>query len=138
MPARRVRCSAAPEDESTFGKPAAPRELWEGFARRFRSDFLAEAAKPDAEGDVARAALLLAAEDDAVATRTAVPLPVEAYLERLDNRVQDFVVAFGDAEVDDAARLGLLDAYLYGEDACRFRVPTAWAEKHSPYRTCVR
>ena len=128
------RCAAAPPpDESTFGKPAAPRELWTGFAQGFRQSFLAEAAKGQPECDVARAALLLAGEDDAVASRTAVPLPVEAYLGRLDSMAHDFFAAYCDRPAHEEDRAAQLDTFLY--DVCRFRTPTAWTELHSPYRT---
>ena len=83
---------------------------------------------------MARAALLLAAEDDAVATRTAVPLPVESYVARVDTLASDFRAQYGAASDPDAV-LAALDAFLYGADACRFRVPTAWQEAYSPYRT---
>jgi hypothetical protein len=125
------------EDDSTFGKPAAPASVWSGFQARFRNEFLAEAAKPDAECDVALAALLLAGEDDAVATRTAVQLPVEAYMKRLDALVTDFEVGYSPRRdggvASDAEVLAALDAFLYG--ACRYRVPTSWDERYSPYRT---
>ena len=128
------RCaSAPPPDESTFGKPAAPRELWTAFAQDFRRSFLAEAAKGLPECDVARAALALAAEDDAVNSRTAVPLPIEAYLGRLDSMADDFVAAYCDQPAYDEDRAAQLDLFLY--DVCRFRTPTAWTELHSPYRT---
>jgi len=122
-----------PEDESTFGKPSAPRELWEGSASRFRQAFLAEAAKPDAELDVARAALHLAGEDDAVASRSAVPLPVEAYAARIESLCDDFVASGMPAGDNDSQLAAALDAFLY--TTCRFRLPTGWAELHSPYRT---
>jgi hypothetical protein len=128
------RCaSAPPPDESTFGKPAAPRELWTGFALDFRRSFLNEATKELPECDVARAALSLAAEDDAVNSRTAVPLPIDAYLGRLDSMADDFVAAYCDQPAHDEDRAAQLDVYLY--DVCRFRTPTAWTELHSPYRT---
>jgi hypothetical protein len=143
-PARAARRRAAGvaraspiEDDSTFGKPAAPASVWSGFQNRFRTEFLAEASKPDAECDVALAALLLAGEDDAVATRTAVQLPVEAYLKRLDALVTDFEAGYsprrdGGVGTDEEV-IAALDAFLYG--ACRYRVPTSWDERYSPYRT---
>jgi hypothetical protein len=133
-------CRAVPEDDSTFGKPAAPASVWSGFQASFRRRFLEEASKPDC--DVALAALLLAGEDDAVATRTAVPLPVEAYLKRLDALASDFELCYSPrrdgAAADDAAVLAALDAFLYGADTCRFRVPVSWDERHSPYRTYLQ
>ncbi len=42
------------------------------------------AGAPDAAGDVVMAALFLAMEDDAVKTRTHIPLPVQAFSSRLD------------------------------------------------------
>lgn len=135
--AARPRCNpprAVPQDDSTFGKPSAPKEVWSGHQATFRASFLAEAASPAV--NVATAALLLAGEDDAVASRTAVPLPVEPYLRRIDAFVADFVAssaAFGDDLCTG------LDAFLYtSPDGCRFRVPTAWSESFSPYRTCAR
>ena len=127
----RSRSVCALQDDSTFGKPAAPKELWSGFARTFRDGFLEEMAKPDC--DVARAALLLAGEDDAVTSRTAVPLPVDAYLGRLDSLASDFMVAYCDTEAHEEDRAAQLDTFLY--DHCRFRTPTAWTEVNSPYRT---
>jgi len=122
-----------PHDDSTFGKPSAPKEVWSGYQSSFRAAFLAEVASPAVS--VAHAALLLAGEDDAVASRTAVPLPVEPYIRRIDAFVADFVAssaAFGED------RHAGLDAFLYtSPDGCRFRVPTAWAESYSPYRTCA-
>lgn len=137
-PARRGRAtparasSSAPQDDSTFGRPSAPRDLWEGFAVRFRTEFLTEARSPTC--DPARAALLLAAEDDAVASRTAVPLPVDSYVGRVDTFVNDFTFSFAPPPgATLSAQAEALDSFLY--TTCRFRLPTAWAERHSPYRT---
>jgi hypothetical protein len=126
-----------PQDDSTFGKPAAPRDIWTSFAETFRRDFLAAAAVADGSGgDVARAALLLAAEDDAVASRTAVPLPIDSYVGRVDTLASDFTAQYAaPSPADPDAVLAALDAFLYGEDGCRFRVPTTWVEASSPYRT---
>jgi hypothetical protein len=121
------------EDDSTFGKPSAPREMWESSARLFRDTFLEEVSVSNAaEIRVARAALLLAAEDDAVNTRSAVPLPVESYLGRVEGLADDFV-AFGLGDAADApSQAAALDVFLY--TTCRFRLPTVFVELYSPYR----
>jgi len=82
---------------------------------------------------VARAALHLAGEDDAVASRSAIPLPVESYLERVERLCDDYVACHRPEGQEHASLSASLDAFLY--ETSRFRLPTAWSEMYSPYRT---
>ena len=83
---RRVRSRAAPEDGAElieFGRrPDAGTQYWERFAGEARSAWRSELEKDAA---CAPTALLhVAAEDDAVKSRSSVRMPVEAYTKHVD------------------------------------------------------
>ncbi|KAG6541192.1 hypothetical protein Mapa_017426 [Marchantia paleacea] len=97
------------------------------FARVARTGFSKEVAKlagqnqevesseVSKDGDLARAVLEIAAEDDALVSHSAVPLPVDMYLERLDSMATEFAghhLPSHDPH-NPSAILDALDKYLY-------------------------
>ena len=102
------------------------------LAGEARRRFLAATVERGEAGmDLAEAALAVAAEDDALVTGSVVPLPVEAYLQRLEKMV-DELASKRLAHLDAAAAaprdvLDVVDAYLFGEK--RFRVPVSGRSK---------
>ena len=102
------------------------------LAAEARRRFLAATVERGEAGmDLAEAALAVAAEDDALVTGSVVPLPVEAYLQRLEKMV-DELASKRLAHLDAAAAaprdvLDVVDAYLFGEK--RFRVPVSGRSK---------
>ena len=83
--------------------------------------------------------LYLAMEDDAFKSRTAVPLPVDAYVKRVDKLGREFVqrdlpaLAAEGKEHDTASLIAALEEYLYVQNG--YRAPAGWREMYSPYRT---
>jgi len=88
---RATSAEGAGADGIVFGKPQAPQEVWEGIARSARAELQKQVDHLDGlgggGGDVVLAALEIASEDDAVKTRTHIPLPVESFSQRLDSIV---------------------------------------------------
>mgnify|MGYP001970609650 CR=1 FL=1 len=132
--------------DGAFGKPSAAKETWEPYQRAARAGLLAATA-PDLSSspafesreDPARTSLYLAMEDDAFKSRTAVPLPVDAYVKRVDKLVREFVqrdlpaLAAEGKEHDTASLIAALEEYLYVQNG--YRAPAGWREMYSPYRT---
>ncbi|BBN04051.1 hypothetical protein MPTK1_3g01470 [Marchantia polymorpha subsp. ruderalis] len=92
------------------------------FARVARTGFSKEVAKlagqneeAGGDGDLARAVLEIAAEDDALVSHSAVPLPVDMYLERLDSMASEFAGHHLPSQDprNPSAILEALDKYLY-------------------------
>lgn len=129
---RFVACSTAGE-AVPYGSAQAPAETWQRFAATFRQRFLEATLSPD--GDVADAALFLAAEDDALSTKASVPLPVDSYRERLEQLVSDFV-AWHDKTTDAVSACALLDEHLYSATFENFRLAPL-GQEHSPYRLYI-
>lgn len=132
--------------DGAFGKPSAAKETWEPYQRAARAGLLAATAPDQSSSpafesreDPARASLYLAMEDDAFKSRTAVPLPVDAYVKRVDKLVREFVqrdlpaLAAEGKEHDTAALIAALEEYLYVQNG--YRAPAGWREMYSPYRT---
>ena len=91
-----------------------------------------------AEADVVHTSLCIAMEDDAFKSRTAVPLPIDAYVKRVDKLVNEFMqrdyeslVAAGTTTTRDV--IDALEDYLYVQN--QYRAPKGWREMYSPYRT---
>lgn len=120
-----------------FGKAGASAEVWEAQADAARAGFRAELGG-GGRADALRAALLLAAEDDAVRTRTVVELPIEAYEERVDKLANELAAnVLPKLEAEGAGEQAKLDAvaeYLFGEKGYHWKVAGP-AEMASPYRT---
>jgi len=134
--------------DGVFGKPSAAKETWEPFQRTARRGLLDAclggkdgAAKPASEADLVVTSLYVAMEDDAFKSRTAVALPVDAYVKRVDKLVNEFMQRdFAKLEVPEGSTLppakdvvAALEEYLYVQNA--YRVPGGWREAYSPYRT---
>ena len=71
----------------------------------------------EAKLDLAKIALLVAAEDDALTSHSSVKFPVDAYLKRLDGLTSDFevVLELNDmSDADDADKIDLLIEFLFG------------------------
>lgn len=86
-------------------------------------------------GDPVLAALHLAAEDDAVNTKSTVPLPTAAFSKRLDNLVDQLCNRIDAGNPDlctPEAALSYLRDTLFGP--MRFRVAQKKLELYSPYR----
>lgn len=69
--------------------------------------------------DLARAALEIAAEDDALVSHSPVPLPVDAYLNRLQAMALEFAGHYLPPQCDNPdSVLEALDLYLFGYQVC--------------------
>ena len=134
--------------DGAFGKPSASKETWEPFQRTARAGLLEAclggvdgAAKPANEADPVMTSLCVAMEDDAFKSRTAVCLPVDAYVKRVDKLVTEFMqrdfptldVPEGSAIPSAEDVVEALEEYLYSQN--KYRVPGGWREAYSPYRT---
>ncbi|GJN06278.1 hypothetical protein PR202_ga23989 [Eleusine coracana subsp. coracana] len=131
-----VRASAAAADESGDGPPPPRMVLHDSLdaagvatahARAARAGFAAQvgrltsvaAASSIAVGrgpDLARAALCVAAEDDSLVSHSSVPLPVDAFVARLDGLSTGFCSGgnFPPAGAPPEVFFDHLDRYLYG------------------------
>jgi hypothetical protein len=71
--------------------------------------------------DLAKAALEIAAEDDALVSHSPVPLPVDAYIDRLESMAVEFAHHYLPArDKSPTALFEALDIYLYGyQGFCR-------------------
>lgn len=96
---------------------------WHGFGRQAaRRNYAEEVANlrmaPDGSQcavDLARAALEVAAEDDALVSHSPVPLPVDAYLNRLHAMALEFAGHYLPPQCDNPHHvLEALDLYLFG------------------------
>jgi hypothetical protein len=88
--------------------------------------------------DVVFTSLCISKEDDAYKSRTAVPLPIEAYVKRVDKLVVEFMqrdyVRLEEAGTTSTAEvIEALEDYLYVQNS--YRAPAGWREMYSPYRT---
>jgi len=69
--------------------------------------------------NLARAALEIAAEDDALVSHSPVPLPVDAYLNRLQAMALEFAGHYLPPQCDSPDNvLEALDLYLFGYQVC--------------------
>jgi hypothetical protein len=70
--------------------------------------------------DLAKAALEIAAEDDALVSHSPVPLPVDAYIDRLESMAVEFAHHYLPAQdKSPTALFEALDIYLYGYQGFR-------------------
>eukprot|EP00793_Prasinoderma_coloniale_P003249 PRCOL_00005884-RA len=128
---------AGEDRQYEFGKAGAAAEVWEAQASHARDAFRAELAAAPAGGaadaDVMRAALALAAEDDAVRTRTVVELPTASYEARVDKLVREIAAnVLPGVEGGEAAKLAAVCDYLFVRYG--WKLPSR-EEMASPYRT---
>lgn len=132
---------AAVKLDGAFGKPSASKETWEPFQREARAGLLASyvgAEDGGAGSDLVLNSLWIAQEDDAFKSRTAVCLPIDAYVKRVDKLVTEFMqrdyVKLEEAgTVSTTDVIEALEDYLYSQNS--YRTPKGWREMYSPYRT---
>ena len=127
--------------DGAFGKPSAAKETWEPFQREARAGLLAAYVECDDLGesaDLVLNSLYIAQEDDAFKSRTAVCLPIGAYIKRVDKLVLEFMQRdypkleeAGTTSTEDV--IAALEDYLYVQNS--YRTPQGWREMYSPYRT---
>jgi hypothetical protein len=82
------------KQQGGFGKPVTAKETWQPFQRTARAGLL-EAADGERTGspdhrDLVRTSLYISMEDDAFKSRTAVCLPIAAYVKRVDKLMDEF------------------------------------------------
>ena len=127
--------------DGAFGKPSASKETWQPFQRQARAGLVeayVEAKDNGESSDLVLNSLYIAQEDDAFKSRTAVCLPIDAYIKRVDKLVVEFMQrdypkleAAGTVSTADV--IEALEEYLYVQNS--YRVPNGWREMYSPYRT---
>ena len=94
------------------------------LAAKLRAAFLANVSRGEAGIDVAEAALLIAAEDDALMSVTGVPLPVEPYLQRIAAMADELTPLLPPAATSTPdAVIAAVESYLW--EWQRFRPPSA-------------
>ena len=82
------------KQQGGFGKPVTAKETWQPFQRTARAGLL-EAAEGERTGsgesrDLVLTSLYISMEDDAFKSRTAVCLPIAAYVKRVDKLMDEF------------------------------------------------
>ncbi|KAK9157398.1 hypothetical protein Scep_003972 [Stephania cephalantha] len=72
--------------------------------------------------DLAKTALYIAAEDDSLISHSSVPLPVDAFVDRLDDLSMGFCSHYGASVASSSpeAFLGALERFLYQDKVCLF------------------
>ncbi|GAX75788.1 hypothetical protein CEUSTIGMA_g3231.t1 [Chlamydomonas eustigma] len=138
IPAHIVRSGPEGNANSTFdivfGKPSAPKELYETIARNSRSALMKQVAADDGM-DLVLAGLHLAAEDDAIKTRTHIPLPVESFSRRLDNMVTE-CSSLMPSGLSSTDQLDFAVGYLY--DRWGLKIAKGMGDgEYSPYRVYI-
>ena len=69
--------------------------------------------------DLGRTALCIGAEDDSLVSHSSVPLPVDAFIERLDDLSMDYCPHYSPAfDSSPENFLDSLERYLYGHKVC--------------------
>ncbi len=97
----------------------------------------------EAKLDLAKMALLVAAEDDALTSHSSVKFPVNAYLKRLDALTRDFEVVLelnNMSNAADADKIDLLIEFLFGPstpNATRFRTYQSKFDRGDLHNTVV-
>eukprot|EP00200_Dunaliella_tertiolecta_P006252 CAMPEP_0202351316 /NCGR_PEP_ID=MMETSP1126-20121109/8014_1 /ASSEMBLY_ACC=CAM_ASM_000457 /TAXON_ID=3047 /ORGANISM="Dunaliella tertiolecta, Strain CCMP1320" /LENGTH=387 /DNA_ID=CAMNT_0048943417 /DNA_START=215 /DNA_END=1378 /DNA_ORIENTATION=+ len=123
-------------DGIVFGKPQVGREIYEAFATAARTGMLGEVDKGEDEMDVVMAALHLASEDDAIKTRTHIPLPVDSFSKRLDGLVVECGMRVS-PDHSQEEQLSLVLGHLYS--TWGMKIATEMYEgSFSPYRVYMQ
>ena len=122
------RLRAAPQSRDEAEGSLTWRYEWDDegavLAAKLRAAFLANVSRGEAGIDVAEAALLIAAEDDALMSVTGVPLPVEPYLQRISAMADELTPLLPPAATSTPdAVIAAVEAYLW--EWQRFRPPNA-------------
>jgi hypothetical protein len=125
--------------DGAFGKPSASKETWQPFQRAARAGLLEACLTPSDADDLVLTSLYLAMEDDAFKSRTAVCLPIDAYVKRVDKLVTEFMqrdyaaMESAGEEITTVRVIDALEDFLYAQN--KYRAPAGWREMYSPYRT---
>ena len=133
------------KQQGGFGKPVTAKETWQPFQRTARAGLL-EAAEGERTGsgesrDLVLTSLYISMEDDAFKSRTAVCLPIAAYVKRVDKLMDEFtarelpalVESKGGAALTTPEIIEALETHLFVTN--KYCAPKGWRELYSPYRT---
>lgn len=121
------RVAAEKPNERKYHEYYNPEEHEENYRRKdftnehfstARLAWLDELARGEAKLDLAKLALLVAAEDDALTSHSSVAFPVDAYLKRLEGLAKDFEVVLelhDMKDADDTDKVDFLLEFLFGD-----------------------
>ena len=126
------------KQQGGFGKPVTAKETWQPFQRTARAGLL-EAADGERTGspdhrDLVRTSLYISMEDDAFKSRTAVCLPIAAYVKRVDKLMDEFtareipalVTANGGTPLTTVEIIEALETHLFVTN--KYAPPKGWRE----------
>lgn len=126
------------KQQGGFGKPVTAKETWQPFQRTARAGLL-EAADGERTGspdhrDLVRTSLYISMEDDAFKSRTAVCLPIAAYVKRVDKLMDEFtareipalVAANGGTPLTTVEIIEALETHLFVTN--KYAPPKGWRE----------
>ena len=126
------------KQQGGFGKPVTAKETWQPFQRTARAGLL-EAADGERTGspdhrDLVRTSLYISMEDDAFKSRTAVCLPIAAYVKRVDKLMDEFtareipalVAANGGSPLTTLEIIEALETHLFVTN--KYAPPKGWRE----------
>jgi hypothetical protein len=126
------------KQQGGFGKPVTAKETWQPFQRTARAGLL-EAADGERTGspdhrDLVRTSLYISMEDDAFKSRTAVCLPIAAYVKRVDKLMDEFtareipalVAANGGTPLTTLEIIEALETHLFVTN--KYAPPKGWRE----------
>lgn len=132
----RIRVADCSDDrrveKTVFGKPSAPREMYQKYADMARNALL-ESLQEGGTFDVLEAALQIAAEDDAIKTQSVVQLPVQFYVRRRDRMADEFAKFYLPTDRTPQTILRALEAYMF--DTMKYKLAVNELEVFSSYRT---
>ena len=133
-----AKARSSVKQQGGFGKPVTAKETWQPFQRTARAGLL-EAADGERTGspdhrDLVRTSLYISMEDDAFKSRTAVCLPIAAYVKRVDKLMDEFtareipalVAANGGTPLTTLEIIEALETHLFVTN--KYAPPKGWRE----------
>ena len=133
-----AKARSSVKQQGGFGKPVTAKETWQPFQRTARAGLL-EAADGERAGspdhrDLVRTSLYISMEDDAFKSRTAVCLPIAAYVKRVDKLMDEFtareipalVAANGGTPLTTVEIIEALETHLFVTN--KYAPPKGWRE----------
>ena len=133
-----AKARSSVKQQGGFGKPVTAKETWQPFQRTARAGLL-EAADGERTGspdhrDLVRTSLYVSMEDDAFKSRTAVCLPIAAYVKRVDKLMDEFtareipalVAANGGTPLTTVEIIEALETHLFVTN--KYAPPKGWRE----------
>ena len=133
-----AKARSSVKQQGGFGKPVTAKETWQPFQRTARAGLL-EAADGERTGspdhrDLVRTSLYISMEDDAFKSRTAVCLPIAAYVKRVDKLMDEFtareipalVAANGGTPLTTVEIIEALETHLFVTN--KYAPPKGWRE----------